>query len=96
MGSAAPVGGDGGAGRGLRVDVAVAAGGGGGRRQRGGDYLSMSCVEVRVLVHKYILTFVIHLYIGIHSTKKVEYPCALIGTYLVSSRSVDGEKVKPK
>jgi hypothetical protein len=30
------------------------------------------------LVHKYILTFVIHLYIGIHSTKKVEYPCALI------------------
>jgi hypothetical protein len=27
---------------------------------------------------RYILTFVIHLYIGIHSTKKVEYPCALI------------------
>ncbi len=32
MGSAAPVGGDGGAGRGLRVDAAAVAGGGGGRR----------------------------------------------------------------
>jgi len=46
MGSAAPVGGDGGAGRGLRVDAAAAAGGGGGRRRRWGDYLSMSCVEL--------------------------------------------------
>jgi hypothetical protein len=34
MGSAAPVGGDGGAGRGLRVDAAAAAGGGGGRRRQ--------------------------------------------------------------
>ena len=32
MGSVAPVGGVGGAGRGLRVDAAAAAGGGGGRR----------------------------------------------------------------
>ena len=46
MGSAAPVGGDGGAGRGLRVDAAAAAGGGGGRRRRWGDYRSMSCVEL--------------------------------------------------
>jgi len=32
MGSVAPVGGDGGAGQGLRVDAAAVAGGGGGRR----------------------------------------------------------------
>jgi hypothetical protein len=29
------------------VDAAAAAGGGGGRRRRRGDYLSMSCVELR-------------------------------------------------
>jgi hypothetical protein len=46
MGSAAHRWGDGGAGRGLRVDAAAAAGGGGGRRRRWGDYLSMSCVEL--------------------------------------------------
>ena len=46
MGSAAPVGGDGGTGRGLLVDAAAAAGGGEGRRRRWGDYLLMSCVEV--------------------------------------------------
>ncbi len=40
------MGGDGGTGRGLRVDVAAAAGGGGGRRRQRGDYLSMSCVEL--------------------------------------------------
>ena len=38
--------GDGGAGRGLRVDEAAVAGGGGGWRRRWGDYLSMSCVEL--------------------------------------------------
>jgi hypothetical protein len=46
MGSAAPVGGGGGVGRGLRVDAVAAAGGGGGRRRRWGCYLSMSCVAL--------------------------------------------------
>jgi hypothetical protein len=46
MGSAAPVGGDDGAGRGLGVDAASAAGGGGGMRRQRGYYLSMSCVEL--------------------------------------------------
>ena len=46
MGSAAPVGGDGDAGQGLRVDVAAAAGSSGGSWRQQGDYLSMSCVEL--------------------------------------------------
>ena len=50
MGSAAPVGGDGGAGRGLRVDAEAAAGGGGGSAMeaaRGGGGVFARCYSSR-------------------------------------------------